>query len=228
MLSSLTRRARSTRTASAFAGEPTSRTARSYAGPKCVRSRSRRCRCAYIQATAPMASATMTAAITSHIVCESTFVPPVHSEGRNHRSCFCGLPTRRGSWIEPVAGAEQLLRVTFSLVTGLLEHFVAWIGHSPDGKDHRPWAGVDGRVIDARFVVDCVRIDHREAFNDMNGFAEEISRLVQPRSAVLIGHVDHEAFPVPATTRGPQPQPDGTLDSRLRSERDHAGRYGCV
>src|SRR5262245_1649902 len=88
---SCTRFARSASSASAFPGEPVSRTARSYSGPKWVRSRTRRWRCAYTHATATIAMTT-TAAITSHIVCESTSTSRFHGNGRNDCSVY---------WLEP-------------------------------------------------------------------------------------------------------------------------------
>src|SRR5262249_2336042 len=84
---SRTRFARSASTASAFPGEPVSRTARSYSGPKWLRSLMRRWRCAYIHATAAIARTT-TAAITSHIVCESTTTSRFHGNGRNDCSVY--------------------------------------------------------------------------------------------------------------------------------------------
>ena len=56
-------------------------------------------------------------------------------------------------------------------------------------------------ILHSRFIDDRVGRRHREPLHDVFVFIHEISRLIQPGSAVEIGHIHHQRVALPAAPR---------------------------
>src|ERR1700688_1863798 len=94
----------------------------------------------------------------------------------------------------------KMLEVALTFVTRFLEELTPWFLMASDGGRNRRRSREHLRVLDRCLVVNRVRVDQREAFDDMGAVGEEIPGAVKPHHAVLVGDVEDQRVPVPAAS----------------------------
>src|SRR5262245_10804730 len=128
-----------------------------------------------------------------------------HSHTRHHGdprllSLLPGLPRIRG----------VVLQIPFSLMAGELQNVIPLLGIAPKRESNGPGSGIDGRIFDARFILNRVRIDWGVALDDMKGISRKVTRHVEPRSSIEIGHVDDKGVAFPSADGISLPKLDGS------------------
>src|SRR5579863_3675758 len=86
------------------------------------------------------------------------------------------------------SGAGKMNLVTLSLDTVIFDQFGSF-GLSPQRNAQGPGPGIHGGVLHPRLIHDRIGPRHREPLHDAFVFVHEISRLIQPCSAVKAGHI---------------------------------------
>src|SRR5215471_9643765 len=66
-------------------------------------------------------------------------------------------------------------------MTGEFQNVIPLLGIAPKRESNSPGSGIDGRIFDAGFVLDRVRIDWGVALDDMKRIGRKVTRHVQPR-----------------------------------------------
>src|SRR5262245_30935703 len=103
-----------------------------------------------------------------------------------------------------------VLQIPFSFMAGEFQNVIHFIGIAPKRESNGPGSRIDGRIFDARFILDRVRIDWGVALNDMKGIGRKVTRHVEPRSSIEIGHVDDKRVAFPSADGISLPKLDGS------------------
>jgi len=88
-----------------------------------------------------------------------------------------------------------------------------------DRQSDRKGTRVNLRIVDRCLVLNLVRSNRRETFDDVPGVADDVADFIQPNFPVRVRGVDDEcvAFPVPNGIALPQPQVAGQVLGRVQA-----------
>src|SRR5215831_2015243 len=103
-----------------------------------------------------------------------------------------------------------VLQIPFSLMAGEFQNVIPLLGIAPKRESNGPGSGIDGRILDARFVLDRVRIDWGVALNDMKRIGRKVTRHVEPGFSIEIGHIDNKRAAFPSADGISLPKLDGS------------------
>src|SRR5262249_31592919 len=90
--------------------------------------------------------------------------------------------------------------VAFPLTARLFQQLEPWRLLPYEGPNQLPWPCVRFRVLNRNFIVDRIRINQSQAFDQMRRVGIEVPGVIKPRIPVKVGHVDHQGVPIPAST----------------------------
>src|SRR5213592_305026 len=98
------------------------------------------------------------------------------------------------------AGIANTFRIVFALTARFFHQLESGLLLAHERPDDRPWASVSFRILERDLIVDRVRIEQSQAFDDMGSVRMEVPGVIKPVVSIEIGDVDHQrvSIPVPA------------------------------
>ena len=79
----------------------------------------------------------------------------------------------------------------------------------------RPWASVGFRILERDLIVDRVRIEQSQAFDDMRSIRMEVPGVIKPVVSIEVGDVDHQRVSIPVPAGVSVVQLDGISERRV-------------
>src|SRR5215813_2068995 len=98
------------------------------------------------------------------------------------------------------AGLANTRCVAFPLTARLFQQLEPWRLLPHEGPNQLPWPCVRFRVLNRNFIVDRIRVNQSQAFDQMRRVGIEVPGVIKPRIPVKVGYVDHQGVPIPAST----------------------------
>src|SRR5262245_63565019 len=75
---------------------------------------------------------------------------------------------------------QHLVRALLTLVTGVFEKFVVVGIRADESRRQRPWPSVDGGILDPHLIVEGIRRNASEAFDEVHAITIKIAHHIEP------------------------------------------------